>query len=58
MAFESFVLRYLHCSFQIFAGPVGFIGADILVVYVAFVPSFIWSVFPAGRRVPFVFTWI
>ena len=25
-------VRYLHCSFQIFAGSVGFIGADILVV--------------------------
>ena len=34
MVFESFFVRYLHCSFQIFAGSVGFIGADILVVYV------------------------
>ena len=34
MAFESFFVRYLRRSFQIFAGPVGFIGADILVVYV------------------------
>ena len=34
MVFESFFVRCLHRSFQIFAGPLGFIGTDILVVYV------------------------